>query len=69
MQAIYDLVGDKIREVFDAQVVAIAMFDEATGPASRFLYVIERGERLPIEPARRSASEARAREPRAAADR
>ena len=30
-QAIYDLVGDKIRDVFDAQVVGIAILDEATG--------------------------------------
>ena len=30
-QAIYDVVGDKIQEVFDAQVVAITMLDEATG--------------------------------------
>ena len=31
MQAIYDVVGDKIHEVFDAQVVDIAVYDEATG--------------------------------------
>ena len=31
LQAIYDVVGDKIRDVFDAQVVDIAMFDETTG--------------------------------------
>ena len=45
LQAIYDVVGDKIREVFDAQVVDIAMYDEASGLIS-FPYVIERGERL-----------------------
>ena len=28
MQAIYDVVGDKIREVFDAQVVDICTYDE-----------------------------------------
>src|SRR5688500_19448877 len=27
IQAIYDLVGDRIRELFDAQVVGIATFD------------------------------------------
>ncbi len=27
-QAIYDLVGDKLQEVFDAQVVSISMHDE-----------------------------------------
>src|SRR5439155_17105417 len=30
-QAIYDAVGDKIQEIFDSQVVAISMLDEATG--------------------------------------
>jgi GAF domain-containing protein len=30
-QAIYDLVGDKIQEVFDAQAVLISMLDETTG--------------------------------------
>ena len=44
-QAIYDLVGDKIREVFDAQVVDIAVYDETAG-LLRFPYTIERGERL-----------------------
>ena len=31
LQAIYDAVGDKIREIFDAQVVDIAIYDEASG--------------------------------------
>ena len=31
MQAIYDVVGDKIQEIFDAQGVDIAIFDEASG--------------------------------------
>jgi PAS domain S-box-containing protein len=48
-QAIYDAVGDRIREVFDAQVVAITTHDEATGLAN-FPYIIERGERLQSEP-------------------
>src|SRR5579859_7486476 len=30
-QAIYDVVGDKIREIFDAQVVMVATVDETTG--------------------------------------
>src|SRR5499427_8085546 len=30
-QAIYDAVGDKIQEVFDAQAVEIDVYDEATG--------------------------------------
>ena len=45
LQAIYDVVGDKIQEIFDAQGVDIAMLDEATGLVS-FPYSIERGERL-----------------------
>ena len=48
-QAIYDAVGDKIQEIFDAQVVQIDTLDEATG-LMHFPYVIERGERLHGEP-------------------
>ncbi len=48
-QAIYDAVGDRIREIFDAQVVSIRTFDEATGLV-HFPYVIERGQRLEGEP-------------------
>jgi PAS domain S-box-containing protein len=44
-QAIYDLVGTKLQEVFDAQVVSISIYDDTTGLLS-FPYVIERGERL-----------------------
>ncbi len=68
-QAIYDVVGDKLREVFDAQVVDIATLDEATG-LLRFPYAIERGERLRVEPhAAGRLPQARARDARAAADR
>src|SRR5438034_256334 len=49
MQAIYDVVGDKIRDVFDAQVVDIAVYDEKSD-LMRFPYTIERGERLDEEP-------------------
>src|SRR5437879_2458997 len=49
MQAIYDAVGDKIDEIFDAQGVAIAMLHEATRIVS-FPYLVERGERLWAEP-------------------
>ena len=45
MQAMYDLVGDKIQEIFDAQVVDIAVIDR-TADRMRFVYGIERGERL-----------------------
>jgi PAS domain S-box-containing protein len=48
-QAIYDAVGDRIQEVFDAQTVAIVTLDEATGLA-HYPYLIERGERLQAEP-------------------
>jgi PAS domain S-box-containing protein len=48
-QAIYDLVGDRLQEVFDAQVVSISTYDAAAGLLS-FPYVIERGERLEQEP-------------------
>jgi PAS domain S-box-containing protein len=48
-QAIYTAVGDRVREVFDAQVVSIRVFDEATG-LLHFPYILERGERLQAEP-------------------
>ena len=48
-QAIYDLVGDKLQEVFDAQVVSISIQDQGTG-LLQFPYVIERGARLQQEP-------------------
>jgi PAS domain S-box-containing protein len=48
-QAIYDAVGDRLRDVFDAQVVSIVTLDEATG-LTHFPYIIERGERLHAEP-------------------
>ena len=46
MQAMYELVGEKIREIFDAQVVTIAMYDRDAG-TMRVPYSIERGEFLP----------------------
>jgi GAF domain-containing protein/CheY-like chemotaxis protein len=49
MQAMYDLVGDKIRDIFDAQVVDIGIVDRRAG-VIRYPYTIERGERLPDEP-------------------
>jgi len=48
-QAIYDVVGDKIQEIFDAQVVSISTLDEVTG-LQNYPYIIERGERLQAEP-------------------
>ena len=46
MQAMYDLVGDRIQEIFDAQVVDIGILDETTG-LIRFPYTIERGRAVP----------------------
>src|SRR5439155_27233991 len=49
LQAIYDVVGDKVQEVFDAQIVEIAIYDEASGLIN-FPYTIEKGVRFPDEP-------------------
>ncbi|HET7377639.1 MAG TPA: GAF domain-containing protein, partial [Anaerolineae bacterium] len=49
MQAVYDLVGDKIRSIFDAQAVAIATYDRATN-LIHYPYLIERGQRLSQAP-------------------
>jgi len=49
IQAIYDLVGDKIREVFDAQAVLIAAYDHAAETTS-YNYNIEKGVRYYPEP-------------------
>jgi PAS domain S-box-containing protein len=49
LQAIYDVVGDRIRAVFDAQVVDIGIFHEASG-LIHFPYALERGVRYPDEP-------------------
>ncbi len=49
MQAMYDLVGDRLQEIFDAQVVDIGVLDEPAG-LIRFPYSIERGVRFPDEP-------------------
>jgi GAF domain-containing protein len=45
MQAIYNLVGDRIRDVFNAQAVIIATFDHEAG-IEHFQYTIENGERF-----------------------
>jgi GAF domain-containing protein len=44
LQAIYELVGDKIRDVFDAQAVIIVSYDHAT-KAIHFNYIFEKGKR------------------------
>ena len=49
MQAMYDLVGDRLQEIFDAQVVDIGVLDEAAG-LIHFPYTIEKGVRFTDEP-------------------
>ena len=49
MQAMYELVGDKIQEIFDAQVVDIGLFD-LEGGVLTYPYAIERGVRFPDQP-------------------
>jgi GAF domain-containing protein/CheY-like chemotaxis protein len=49
MHAMYELVGEKMRDIFDAQVLDIGIIDEAAG-VIRYPYTIERGERYPDEP-------------------
>jgi len=45
MQGIYDLVGDKIRDLFDAQVAAIGTFDHENNTET-FQYIYENGIRV-----------------------
>ncbi|HEX2765090.1 MAG TPA: GAF domain-containing protein, partial [Candidatus Limnocylindria bacterium] len=49
MQSMYDLIGDKIQEIFDAQVVDIGIVDGETG-LMHYPYAIERGVRFPDQP-------------------
>ncbi len=50
MSSMYELVGDKIQEIFDAQAVDIATYDLDHGMAN-YQYAIERGVRFPNESA------------------
>ena len=45
----YDLVGDRLRDIFDAQIVDIGVLDP-DGHVFHFPYTIERGERFPDKP-------------------
>ena len=56
LQAIYDLVGDKIQDVFDAQVVLISIFDQGK-EFSQVPYAVEKGQRLHIETGRLTSME------------
>jgi serine phosphatase RsbU (regulator of sigma subunit) len=47
MQAIYDLVGDKLRETFNAQIVMISQYDPQTNKVFHH-YAIEKGRHLKI---------------------
>jgi serine phosphatase RsbU (regulator of sigma subunit) len=47
MQAIYDLLGDKLRDTFNAQVVMISQYDPQTNQIFHH-YAIERGQHLHI---------------------
>jgi serine phosphatase RsbU (regulator of sigma subunit)/uncharacterized protein YigA (DUF484 family) len=49
MQAIYDLVGDKVRDVFDAQGVQLVRFDHKNRIMYRH-YVVEKSQRFYIDP-------------------
>src|SRR6185503_12720992 len=48
-QAMYDLVGDRLQAIFDAQIVDIGMIDPNDGMI-HFPYTIERGVRYADEP-------------------
>jgi transcriptional regulator with GAF, ATPase, and Fis domain len=48
MQGIYNLVGDKIRDIFDAQGVGITIYDNLTNRVA-FPYYLFRGERIAQE--------------------
>ena len=49
VEALYEVVGDRLRDIFDAQVVDIGVYDEAAD-VLRFPYTIERGVRLKDDP-------------------
>ena len=49
MQGIYDLVGDKIREIFDVQAIQLVSFDHEKNLMHRN-YLIEKGQRLYVDP-------------------
>jgi signal transduction histidine kinase len=48
--AIIDLVGDKVRDLFDAQSVAIGTYDHAAGLV-HYRYVVQKGRRVEMQPA------------------
>ncbi|HJU23135.1 MAG TPA: GAF domain-containing protein, partial [Casimicrobiaceae bacterium] len=48
IQAIYDLVGERLRELFDTQSISLASFDLARG-TRHYHYMLERGRRFDVE--------------------
>ena len=51
LQAIYDLIGEKVREVFNVQVVDIVIYDPAINLIA-MPYSYEKGDRNVISPQR-----------------
>jgi signal transduction histidine kinase/DNA-binding response OmpR family regulator/putative methionine-R-sulfoxide reductase with GAF domain len=49
IQSLYDLVGNKIQEIFDAQTVFLSIYDKEKN-VTRYPYIIENGVRLHQEP-------------------
>lgn len=49
MQAVYNLVGDKVLEIFDAQSVGITIYERRTN-LMHYPYISEKGERFYLEP-------------------
>src|SRR5262249_34680869 len=50
IQGIYEAVGDKIREIFDAQSVAIGSYDHVNGLVD-YRYVVQKEHRVAMQPA------------------
>ncbi|MBI3169569.1 MAG: GAF domain-containing protein [Chloroflexi bacterium] len=49
IQAVYDKTGDKIRDIFDAQIVVLSIYDKESA-LTFYPYIIEKGERLYQDP-------------------
>jgi signal transduction histidine kinase len=49
MAAIYELVGDKLCEVFDSQDLDIRLFNQQTGMVN-FVYIRDHGEKIQVDP-------------------
>ncbi|HNA87917.1 MAG TPA: GAF domain-containing protein [Anaerolineales bacterium] len=49
IQTVYDRTGDRIREIFDAQVVVLSIYDQEA-KLTFYPYIIEKGERLYQDP-------------------